>query len=102
MRKPNLAAWSLASDTRVTVLSAVPQSTCRQCLGAVARYAHCSVLVARSDKTERVIVAVDDSEASEHALDALAWLPLPAALEITVVHVLRPSDLMPPCTWEMV
>jgi nucleotide-binding universal stress UspA family protein len=62
----------------------------------VARHAPCSVLVARSDRIEKVVVAVDDSEASEHALAALARLPLPAGLTITVVHVLRPNDLMPP------
>jgi nucleotide-binding universal stress UspA family protein len=61
----------------------------------VARYAHCSVLVARGDRLGRAIVAVDDSESAEHALVALARLPLPADLEITLVHVLRP-DALPP------
>jgi nucleotide-binding universal stress UspA family protein len=62
----------------------------------VARYAHGSVLVARGDAIRKVIVAVDASDASEAVLEELARLPLPASLEITVVHVLRPADLPPP------
>jgi nucleotide-binding universal stress UspA family protein len=53
----------------------------------VARHARRSVLVARRDKVERVIVAVDGSESSEHALDALARLPLPRETRVTVVYV---------------
>jgi len=53
----------------------------------VARHAQRSVLVARRDKVERVIVGIDGSEASEHALDALARLPLPAETLVTVVYV---------------
>jgi nucleotide-binding universal stress UspA family protein len=36
-------------------------------------------------------VAVDGSESAGHALDALTRLPLPAELELKVVHVLRPD-----------
>ena len=61
----------------------------------VARYAHCSVMVARGDTLRRAIVAVDGSESAEHALDALLRLPLPAEMEITLVYVLRP-DALPP------
>lgn len=53
----------------------------------VARYAHTSVLVARRERVERVVVAVDGSEASEHAIDALLRLPLPAEVAITLVYV---------------
>jgi nucleotide-binding universal stress UspA family protein len=59
----------------------------------VARYAHCSVLVARGDRLRRAIVAIDGSESAEHALEALARLPLPPELEVTLVHVLRPDTL---------
>jgi nucleotide-binding universal stress UspA family protein len=62
----------------------------------VARYAHCSVLVARSESVKRAIVAVDGSEASHHALDALLHLPLPADLNLTLMYVQRPSDLPSP------
>jgi nucleotide-binding universal stress UspA family protein len=62
----------------------------------VARYALCSVLVARGDSLTRAIVAVDGSESSEHALDALLQLPLPWQLSLTAVHVLRPRDVVPP------
>jgi nucleotide-binding universal stress UspA family protein len=74
----------------------------------VARYAHCPVLVARGDTLRRAIVAVDGSESAEHALDALAELPLPSEVEWTAVHVIRPTDLAPPMpyipglTWNMV
>jgi nucleotide-binding universal stress UspA family protein len=62
----------------------------------VARYAPCSVLVARGETIRHAVIAVDGSEASEHALGALLHLPLPAGLKITLVHVLRPLDMMPP------
>lgn len=62
----------------------------------VARYAPCSVLVARGEAIRHALIAVDGSEASEHALDALLHLPLPASLKITLVHVLRPLDVVPP------
>jgi nucleotide-binding universal stress UspA family protein len=62
----------------------------------VARYAPCSVLVAREETVSRAIVAVDGSEASEHALEALLHLPLPQELALTAVHVLRPRDVVPP------
>jgi nucleotide-binding universal stress UspA family protein len=61
----------------------------------VARYAHCSVLVARGDTLRRAIVAVDGSESAEHALQALLRLPLPAEMEITLVYVRRPDTLPP-------
>lgn len=59
----------------------------------VARYAPCSVLVARSDIVRRVLVAVDASEASDHALDLVARLPLPAQTEVTLLHVLDLREL---------
>jgi nucleotide-binding universal stress UspA family protein len=59
----------------------------------VARYAPCSVLVARSDVVWRVLVAVDDSEASDHALDLLARLPLPRQTDVTMLHVLNLREL---------
>lgn len=62
----------------------------------VARYAHPSVLVARGEKLERVLVAVDGTESSEHALAALARLPLPENLALTVVYVLPASAVSPP------
>jgi nucleotide-binding universal stress UspA family protein len=61
----------------------------------VARYAHCSVLVARGDRLRRAIVAIDGLESSERALDALARLPLLADQELTFVHVLRPDTVSP-------
>jgi nucleotide-binding universal stress UspA family protein len=73
----------------------------------VARYAPCSVLVARGDTISRGIVAVDGSEASDHALEALLQLPLPKPMALTAVHVLRPRDVVTPLplgptlTWEM-
>jgi nucleotide-binding universal stress UspA family protein len=62
----------------------------------VARYAHCSVLVARGDSVSRAVLAVDDSESSEHALEALLHLPLPKSMAIKAVHVLRPLNVTPP------
>jgi nucleotide-binding universal stress UspA family protein len=62
----------------------------------VARYAHCSVLVARGETVGRAIVAVDGSDSSHHALDALLHLPLPSELELTLIGVQRPSDLPAP------
>lgn len=62
----------------------------------VARYAHCSVLVARGESVGRAIVAVDGSDSSQHALDALLRLPLPPEMELTLLHVQRPSDLPSP------
>jgi nucleotide-binding universal stress UspA family protein len=53
----------------------------------VARYAQTSVLVARGDRVARVIAGIDGSESSEEALDALARLPLPAEVSVTVVFV---------------
>jgi nucleotide-binding universal stress UspA family protein len=59
----------------------------------VARYARCSVLVARRDTLRRVILAVDSSEASEHALAALTGLSLPPETRVTLLHVIHPGDL---------
>jgi nucleotide-binding universal stress UspA family protein len=53
----------------------------------VARYAHTSVLVARNDAVKRVMIAIDGSASSEHALDALAHLPLPAGTSLTLLYV---------------
>ena len=61
----------------------------------VARYADCSVLVARTDTLQHAIIAVDGSESAEHALDAFVDLPLPPAAELTVVHVVRPVEVIP-------
>jgi nucleotide-binding universal stress UspA family protein len=61
----------------------------------VARYAHCSVLVARTDTVRCAIIAVDGSESSEHALDAFVRLRLPAEVELTVVYVVRPVEVIP-------
>lgn len=62
----------------------------------VARHAHCSVLVARGDTLRHVLVAVDGSESAERALGALARLPLPADLALTVVHVISMPVAEPP------
>lgn len=53
----------------------------------VARYAQCPVLVARGEAIERVMIAVDGSESSEHALEALLRLPLPPHTEFRVAHI---------------
>jgi nucleotide-binding universal stress UspA family protein len=60
----------------------------------VARSAHCSVLVGRGDHLKRVMVAVDRSEASDQALNAILRLPLPADLDLMCVHV-HPPDALP-------
>jgi nucleotide-binding universal stress UspA family protein len=57
----------------------------------VARYAPCSVLVARDEAIHRVLVAVDGSESSEHALDAILRLPLSPHVEVRVEHIV-PAD----------
>jgi nucleotide-binding universal stress UspA family protein len=62
----------------------------------VARHADCSVLVARGDTLRRAIVAVDGSESAERALDALARLPLPESMALTVVHVVPMNELDAP------
>jgi nucleotide-binding universal stress UspA family protein len=61
----------------------------------VARYAHCSVLVARADTLKRAVVAVDGSESAGQALDAILRLPLPVDLEMILVYV-RPPATLPP------
>jgi len=61
----------------------------------VARYAPCSVLVARGDNLRRVIVGVDDSQSAAGALELLTWLPLPAGVELRVVHILKPREAPP-------
>jgi nucleotide-binding universal stress UspA family protein len=53
----------------------------------VARYAPCSVLVARGEALQRALVAIDGSESSEEAIAALLRLPLSAHAEISVVHI---------------
>jgi nucleotide-binding universal stress UspA family protein len=58
----------------------------------VARFAHTSVLVARKDQIRRVVVGVDGSASSEHALDALTELPLPAGIAVTFVYVAPLDD----------
>jgi nucleotide-binding universal stress UspA family protein len=59
----------------------------------IARYARCSVLVARRDTLRRVIVAVDGSEASEQALTAVTGLSLAPETRVTILHVVQPGDL---------
>jgi nucleotide-binding universal stress UspA family protein len=61
----------------------------------IARYAQCSVLVARAGTLKRAIIAVDGSESAGHALDAILRLPLPIDLEMTLVYV-RPLATLPP------
>jgi len=58
----------------------------------VARHASCSVLVVRKKATKltRVLLAVDGSEHSNRAVQLLARLPLPPAVEVLVVHVMQP------------
>jgi nucleotide-binding universal stress UspA family protein len=73
----------------------------------VARHAHCSVLVARSDVLRHAILAVDGSESADHAIQAFIRLPLPAGLEVTVMTVVSPIPMLPPPTaagldWEAV
>lgn len=58
----------------------------------VARYARCSVLVARGDQLRRVVIGVDGSASAAGALALLAALPLPADAELRVVHVLGPRE----------
>ena len=61
----------------------------------VARYASASVLVVRGSAVRRVIVGVDGSESSEHALEALRRIPLPAEAEIRVLHALHEERIYP-------
>lgn len=58
----------------------------------IARHAECSVLVVRgpSERIGSLLVAVDGSTASEHAVERLLALPLPAGTTCTVLHVLEP------------
>jgi nucleotide-binding universal stress UspA family protein len=65
----------------------------------VARYARTSVLVARNDAVHRVLVAVDGSESSGHAIDALARLPLPAESRVTLVYVAPEHAREWPAVW---
>jgi nucleotide-binding universal stress UspA family protein len=53
----------------------------------VARYAPCSVLVARGEANQRVMIAVDGSESSEHGLAALLRLPLAPRADFRVAHI---------------
>jgi nucleotide-binding universal stress UspA family protein len=61
----------------------------------VARYAPCSVLVARSDQLRRAVVGLDGSETAAAALELLTRLPLPNGAELRVVHVLQPREVPP-------
>lgn len=61
----------------------------------VARYAPCSVLVARRDALQRVVLGVDGSASAAGALELLTRLPLPAGTELRVVHVLSPREAPP-------
>jgi nucleotide-binding universal stress UspA family protein len=67
----------------------------------VARYSHCSVLVARRESLRRAIVAVDGSESAECALAAFVRLPLPTELELIVMPVLRPGTALPALETEL-
>jgi nucleotide-binding universal stress UspA family protein len=67
----------------------------------VARHAHTSVLVVRGDRIERVVVGVDGTEASQHALAALTRLPLPASAKITLVAVVPTWTREEPLTWSV-
>ncbi len=70
-------------------------------LGSVSQtvllYGSCSTLIARRPggsndlKLERVLVAIDNSEHSQKALDWIAHLPWPNSAEIKLVGVLNPS-----------
>jgi nucleotide-binding universal stress UspA family protein len=62
----------------------------------VARYARTSVLVARGERVTRAILAVDGTEASDHAIDAVIRLPLPAELALMIVHVIPEEAPEPP------
>jgi nucleotide-binding universal stress UspA family protein len=62
----------------------------------VARYAHCSVLVARGERLQRAIVAVDGSESSQHALDILLHLSFRTETELNLIYVQRPNELPSP------
>jgi nucleotide-binding universal stress UspA family protein len=68
---------------------------------ALARRAPVSLLVVRdrSDRPRRLLAAVDASEESDAAMDLLARLPLPADVEVTLLHVLAarpPVELRDP------
>jgi nucleotide-binding universal stress UspA family protein len=62
----------------------------------VARFADRSVLVARGDRVTRALLAVDGTEASDHAIDAVTRLPLPAELSLTLLHVIPEEAPAPP------
>jgi nucleotide-binding universal stress UspA family protein len=62
---------------------------------SVARYASCSVLVARGEAIRRAIIAVDGSPSAEQALDVLAYLPLPTDLQLTAMHIVTPVEVAP-------
>jgi nucleotide-binding universal stress UspA family protein len=61
----------------------------------VARYAPCSVLVARGDTVRRVVLGVHGSESAAGAVELLTWLALPTEVALRVVHVLRPREAPP-------
>ncbi len=78
-------------------------------LGGVAQqvveYADCPVLVVRAGaerpQLRRVLVAVDNSTASQCVVDYLRRWPLPAAASLSVISVLPPRTVpnYPPPTW---
>lgn len=64
----------------------------------VMRYAPCSVLIARPEKTSirRVVMALDGSESSRAAADFLLAFPLPAEAKVQLLTVLPPRSPYPP------
>ena len=63
----------------------------------VAKHAKCPVLVVRGSATtfHKVLLAVDVSDHSRQAAEFLGHLPLPAAAEVTALHVVRPYSPFP-------
>lgn len=92
------AAQEIPADLIVTGskgLTGIPAFLIGSVSQNVAKHADCSVLVTRgaSSTIEKVLVAVDGSEASETAVDRMLAAPLPIAAHHTVVYVLEPLDL---------
>jgi nucleotide-binding universal stress UspA family protein len=63
----------------------------------VAKYAKCSVLIARQQfaGTGRVVLAVDESPTAAVAVKSLGEFPLPETAQVTVVNVVRPYNPYP-------